>query len=105
MLFYKRVFLERSRPFYLSHPDKTLWAEYLADSRTVFVRINVIQDSANDEASFEIDIFIHQHNLKLSRVQVSGGLQIVVTGDRSRMEEFIRTFLRGIHNLELFEKP
>lgn len=51
-------------PFYLQHPDKNLWAEYLADSRTVFVRINVIEDSPTESvAQFarEVDSLVGSH--------------------------------------------
>lgn len=31
-------------PFYLSHPDRNMWIDYVADSRTLWLRINVIGD-------------------------------------------------------------
>jgi hypothetical protein len=34
-----------STPLYLRRADENLWLEYLADSRTVFVKINVLQNS------------------------------------------------------------
>jgi len=40
-----------SLPFYREHSDKNLWAAYLADRRTVLVRINVIQDSTNESVA------------------------------------------------------
>jgi hypothetical protein len=38
-------------PLYLHHGQKNYWAEYLADSKTVFVRIHVIQDSAGESVA------------------------------------------------------
>ncbi len=40
-----------SRPLYLHHRQKNYWAEYLADSKTVFVRIRVIQDAAGESVA------------------------------------------------------
>ena len=37
-----------SSPLYLHQPDKNYWFEYLADSRTEFVRINKIQNSPDE---------------------------------------------------------
>lgn len=57
----------RSLPFYLAHSDKNLWAEYLADSRTAFVRINVIQDSPSESVpqfAREVDSLVASHSAK-----------------------------------------
>jgi len=39
------------KPIRLRHPGKNLWFEYLPDSRTVFVRINVIEDSKDESVA------------------------------------------------------
>jgi len=41
----------RPNPVYWRHADENLWAEYLAESKTVFVKIHVLQDSREKTVS------------------------------------------------------
>lgn len=58
--------LPESRPLYLRQEEKNFWVEYLPDSKTAFIRINVIEDSPRQSlAGFahELNSLVASHSV------------------------------------------
>ena len=80
-------------PLCLHHSDKNLWAEYLADSKTVFIRINVIQDSAIESvAQFARQVSSLAGSSPAERVVID--LRDCHGGDNQKFRALLLEFIR-----------